>query len=410
MHKKYLRTKKRFVLARKKHVRRLRLWAHHPVAIPVGVFFALVILSIVAVQLLGGRQKVVATDARIVIISHDHVEQTVPTRETSVKVLLDKLHIKINAGDVVEPSIDAPINQDGFRINIYRGAPVEVVDGGKKTYAFSAATTPRSIAKQADVTVYPEDNLDTLPTTNFLKEGAIGRRVVIDRATPIHVNLYGAQVDMRTHAKTVGDLLKDKNIQLSKGDSVKPAAATPIKADQQIFILRKGTKIVTKTETIAMPVKTINDPSLSLGTSAVRQQGSPGKKVVTYQIKTQNGKEVGRSVIQTVVVQSPVQQIVVKGTAVVGPAEISAKIVYWANRYGVSSSWMLQIARCESNFNPGSVNAYGYKGLYQYSDSTFAGYASNAGIPGASIWDPDAQAHATAWALANGHAGAWACA
>lgn len=93
---------------------------------------------------------------------------------------------------------------------------------------------------------------------------------------------------------------------------------------------------------------------------------------------------------------------------VYNPTTVQSMIIHWANVYGVSSSWMLNIARCESTY--GQDWAYmGHYGLYQYLPETWADYSSQAGVS-APLSDMDAQAHVTAWALANGHAGAWECA
>src|SRR5665811_2453088 len=54
----------------------------------------------------------------VVIISHDGVEQTVPSREPTVGTLLAKLHLTLNPGDVVEPGLAAHINQDLSLIHI----------------------------------------------------------------------------------------------------------------------------------------------------------------------------------------------------------------------------------------------------------------------------------------------------
>jgi uncharacterized protein YabE (DUF348 family) len=319
MHNKILRKKRQFeAVANHRHVRRLRIWARHPVALPVGIFFGLVLLTGIVVLILGGKDKVIATDSKVVIVAHDHIQQTVPTREPTVGALLDKLNIHLNDGDVVEPSPETAINQDDFRINVYRAVPVEIVDGDKKTYAFSAATTPRSITAQAGIEVNPADYLNTLPTSNFLREGAIGERVVIDRAIPVHLNLYGTPITMWTHAKTVGGLLRDNKIKLATQDSLQPEADTPITPYQLIFILRKGVKVVSTHEVIPMPVQTKYDAGLAFGEQAVRQKGSPGERVVTYQIKTQNGKEVSRTVLQTIISQPAVAQIVVIGTSLSG--------------------------------------------------------------------------------------------
>ena len=49
------------------------------------------------------------------------------------------------------------IDQDQFRINVYRAVPVQIVDGGTQNFAFSAAKTPRAIAQQAGASCIPED-------------------------------------------------------------------------------------------------------------------------------------------------------------------------------------------------------------------------------------------------------------
>jgi uncharacterized protein YabE (DUF348 family) len=287
--------------------------------VPFITFMVLLLVSTVGLLFLnGGSAKVRVSDSKIAIITHDGEQQTVPTHEPTVGALLAKLNITVNEGDVVEPNINTPINQDDFRINIYRAVPVEIVDGATHTFAFSAATTPRSIATQAGITVYPEDNLSLEPTQNFLADDAIGERVVIDRATPVNVNLFGTPTTIRTHAATVGALLAEKDIKLAAADSVDPAPTTPLTANMQIFLVHKGTEIQSVTTPIAMPQQVIEDASLAYGTSAVRQQGSVGSEVLTYQLNLQNGVVVSRTLIQTVVTQSPVTEIVVQGTSLSG--------------------------------------------------------------------------------------------
>ena len=67
----------------------------------------------------------------------------------------------------------------------------------------------------------------------------------------------------------------------------------------------------------------IEDGSLSFGTQALRQQGSPGKKLITYLIETKNGVE-NRKVIQEIVTQEPVKEIIARGKAVQIPSDKQA--------------------------------------------------------------------------------------
>jgi len=80
-------------------------------------------------------------------------------------------------------------------------------------------------------------------------------------------------------------------------------------------------------------------------------------------------------------------------------------IIDAANAHGVSASWMLKIARCESGFNPRAYNPAGpYIGLFQFLPSTFRAHG------GTDIYDPVQQSNITATMLANGQSHAWGCA
>jgi uncharacterized protein YabE (DUF348 family) len=302
----------------KRHIKRLKILSRHPFAYPVALFLGLLLISIIGylIFIRPDAHKSLATDTRLVIISYDHQKRVVPAKPQTVSHLLKELDIKVNPGDVVEPETDTKILQDNFRINIYRAVPVQVVsDSGISKFSFSAATTPRSIAAQAGVTVYPEDKVVAQPVTNFLKQGSVGEQVVVQHSQPVNLNLYGTAAPTRTLAKTVGGMLKEKGVKLIDGTTVTPDVTTPIADNMQVFVLAKGVSITSQEEVVPMPVQNVDDNNLTLGSRAVRQVGSPGKQVVTYQIKVDpaTGQEVSRTVIQTVVTQAPVTQIVAIG-------------------------------------------------------------------------------------------------
>lgn len=330
----------------KERAKRLK---NHPFIVPVVTFLVLFALSAAAFVGLGGR-NLVSSNSQLVIFSHDGKQETLPTRATNVGEFIARTGIEVHEGDKVEPALNAEILGDNFKVNIYRARPIIIVDGERKIQAQSAATTPRSKAEQAGVEVYPEDEINTLPTTNFLKDG-IGEQIVIDRSTPVHLNVYGTPVTARTRAKTVGDLLKEKQIMLGGDDTVQPNADTQLTPNLQVFITRKGVQIVTKEETTPPPVEIIEDPSLSVGASAVRQQGSPGKKLITYQIELQNNKEVARKIIQEVVVRQPVKQIMARGPL------------------GSFAEALGRLRSCEGAYTSNTGN--GYYGAYQFNLSTW---------------------------------------
>ena len=353
---------KSFRSLRKKRVRTLKLASRHPFAVPLITFltlFAVVGLGYLGVRFIG--QPAVRNDANIVIISHDGQTQVVPSRSQTVGQLLQRLNINLHEGDVVEPAQSARISQDEFRVNIYRAVPVQIVDGAKVSYGFSAAKTPRSVANQISGAVFPEDNISTKPAEDFVRTGAIGTQVLIDRSVAVNINLYGTPIAVRTHADTVADLIKQNKISVAAGDEISPAATTPLTPNTQIFISRNGVKIESVNEDIAMPVQNISDPTLAYGTNAVRQVGSAGKRVVTYQNTLRNGIVTGRSVLQTVVTVQPVTQIVVVGSSLSGIKGDMALAGIAPSDY----NYVDYIISHESGWRPQASNPSGAYGLCQ---------------------------------------------
>lgn len=346
----------------KRQVREVKLRSRHPFAVPFIVFGILAVLTASGFYFFKWSLKP-SSNNYVVIVSHDNVEQTVPSRQPTVGTLLAKLHITLGQGDVVEPSLATHINQDKFRINIYRAVPVKIVDGGQVTYTFSAAKTPRAIAKQAGVSLYAEDLPTASPTANFISQGAIGETVAIKRSVPIGLIVYGTPIATRTHSDTVGQLLAEKHIVVHKGDTVQPSLNTPISAGQQVFVLRPGTKVTTSTQPIPAPVQTINDPTLTVGTSAVRQQGAAGILLITYEVDIKTGVQ---KQLQSIQLQPPVPEIVARGTA---PVPASSNL----------STWLAKLRQCESGGNYADNTGNGYYGAYQFSASTWnslgTGYA-----------------------------------
>src|SRR5918992_1448333 len=75
---------------------------------------------------------------------------------------------------------------------------------------------------------------------------------------------------------------------------------------------------------------------------------------------------------------------------------VTAIIYAAAEEYGLSGTYLLSVAACESGLNPSAVNPAGYYGLFQFSSGTWAanGYGS--------IYDPVAQARTAARMIAAG--------
>lgn len=302
-----------------KHDRKKRLLSlkKHPFVVPVLTFVALVFITLVGLVILGEGSVVGPTDSRVVTVYVDDTKRTLPTRASSVSDLLERLDIKINDGDIVEPSLDAAIVEDNFSINVYRARPVLIVDNDKKVVINSADQSPRVAARKAGIVVYPEDHVLPEAPENLLQEGVVGERYVIDRAAPVTLILYGNVSAVRTQVETVGDLLEEKGIKVSPDDTVAPAADTPLRPDMRVSITREGQQVVAVEEIIEPPVEHVDDPSVIKGQTVEREPGVSGKKVVTYEIKLENGVEVSRTPLQEVITIQPIRKVIARGTKVI---------------------------------------------------------------------------------------------
>ena len=83
-------------------------------------------------------------------------------------------------------------------------------------------------------------------------------------------------------------------------------------------------------------------------------------------------------------------------------ATVEADITAAAEAHGVSPSWMISTAECESGLHTNSYNPSGpYYGLFQFLMSTFTAHG------GTDIWDPVQQSDIAASMFASGDSVAW---
>jgi soluble lytic murein transglycosylase-like protein len=77
--------------------------------------------------------------------------------------------------------------------------------------------------------------------------------------------------------------------------------------------------------------------------------------------------------------------------------------------YGVSASWLLSVAWCESRGNPYAVGRAGEVGPFQFHPHG-VWWDTPAGLRGISPWDIRANVQMAAWAFSRGLSSHWSCA
>lgn len=295
-------------------------------------------LALFVVSIVGTPAPVIrAENERLITVYHDGIEKTIVTDATTVGDALGRAGITLHKNDTVEPASSMPLVARAYSVNVYRARPVVVVDGSHRSTVMTAHTSARGIAEAANITLYDEDIHALNRIDDFVGEGGVGLKLTIQRATLMRLVLYGKVAEIRTQAKTIGELMAEKQIILQPEDGANLSPDTPITPATTLEVWRNGVQTATNEEDIAFTTKQIRDVDKPAGYKAIQEAGVKGKKMVTYQIEMKNGQEVSRKVIQSVNIQEPKQQVeVVGGARPTGGLTKSKGVFHFVDSKGVT--------------------------------------------------------------------------
>ena len=297
---------------------------------------------------------------KLVTIYDRGAEKTIVTKARTIREALKLAKFSIDERqDVVEPSLDSEMVAEKYNINIFRARPITIVDGNKRLKVTTAEQTPALIAKAAGIEVFEEDKTTLSNSDNMAVDGA-NMVMKIDRASMVNFVLYGKESVIRTHAKTVGELLKEKNINPKKDDTLSVDRSAKIIPGMKIELWRNGKQTITAEEDVKFEVEKIQDANRDSGYREVKQVGENGKKNVTYEVEMKNGVEVSRKEIASVVTKEPKKQIEIVGTK--SSTSFS----------GSFSEALARLRSCEGSYTSNTGN--GYYGAYQFDKRTWGNY------------------------------------
>lgn len=328
------------------------------------VILATILLTGVILRV-GSHQVYADTNQRLINIYVDGQSRTLMSDATTVGEVLKRANIKLSDNDRSEPSVDAQITTDNFNINIFRSQPVNIRDGGKSKVIESSYKTPRQIVEHAGYETDPADQFDQGIERNLVENSYVGLSINIRRAKLVHFNLYGALVDVRTAATTVGRLLEDRGVKLDSKDELSVPKDSKISEAMIIDISRPGKNFYTIKEPIHFTEKQIQDVNREIGYREIRVPGKNGTKVSTYEGK-RTGHNQNKIPIQSLIEKKPVQQVVVVGAKV--RATPQTKFT------GDLSEAFARLRQCEAGGNYANKNNPLYRGAYQFGYGTWANY------------------------------------
>lgn len=337
-------------------------------------------IAIVTSLVVGGfvltttKTRAAANNEGRVITIHDGgaKEKVVVSKADTVEGVLRQSKIKILPDDMVDPFLDTKLTASAYQINIYRARPVLVVDGHVRTVVMTPYDTPRQIIEKAGLSYFDEDEGELTRSDNILQTEGAAETLVIRRATVFELMLYGKQIQARTQARTVGEMLKEKKIKLSATDTLTTSLDTPITAGMSVKIWRDGVQTLSQEVDIPFSIQTVQDETQPVGYRQVRTPGVAGKKIAIFEVQMKAGQEVARREIQSVQTKAPIAEVVVAG----------AKGTF----NGSFGEALARLRSCEGSYTSNTGN--GYYGAYQFDIQTWGGYQ---GYPHAAAAPPAVQ-------------------
>ncbi len=315
----------------------------------------------------------VAAGEHLITIHDNGKDKGILTRAATIREAFDEAGIIVDPNDLIEPGLDQPLIATNYEVNIDRARPVTIVDGAVRLKVMSPHQTADKITAQAGIALHDEDETSIAANSDMVTDGA-GLTLSIARATPFTLILYGKPTAAYTMKKTVGEVLKEKNITLGVNDTLALSASTPITAGMTVELWRNGVQTITEEQEVPFQTEKIQDADRDIGYREVKSVGVKGKRAVSYQVDMKNGVEISRKEIQSVVTQEAKSQVEVVGTK---------------STTTFSGSFAEALARlrsCEGSYTSNTGN--GYYGAYQFDIGTWGGYG---GYPNAAAAPPAVQ-------------------
>lgn len=367
----------------KKAKKKAKFLLKHPFLFPVTIFFVVIFFGMGMFVTVGATTEG-AKDRRIVDLYVDGSKQTISTRAKTVGDLFTRLDIPLIDEDIVEPARETAIIEDDTQINVYRARPVAVIDGERTITLLTAQRAPRLLANEAGINLLPEDKAVLQSSQKDLLDNTTPEQVVIKHSLPIQISVFGVLRQYRTTAETVLEVLKENNIGLNEDEVVEPSDLNSVITPGILVSVNvPGVKTVAVSVPIIFGSDTIIDSELETGKKELRTAGQNGERAVIYQVIEENGVEISRVELQTIVTREAVTEVYVRGTK---PATLSVTISVSDDKSslmaaaGISQAdypYVDYIVSHESNWRPGAHN--GGSGAYGLCQSLPASKMASAG-------------------------------
>ncbi len=210
--------------------------------------------------------------------------------------------------------------------------------------------------EENDIKAGEYDKVSMLPDDEIYD----GARIVVRKGRKFTLNIDGNIEIITTTKKTVREAFEEAGISLNQTDRVEPDADSTIEQDMSVSVYRVQQQTITVDTEIPFESREVSDATLEKGKTRVKTKGVNGLKRTTYEVTTENGKEVKRTVVSENTVKEPTAQVVAVGTK----AKAAKKTVTTASGKSLNYSKKLTVTATAYTASSGSRTASGRAAQY----------------------------------------------
>lgn len=198
------------------------------------------------------------------------------------------------------------------RVVVQRAIPFSVVDSGVPYSGHAVAATVGDALRAVGIDVDGADLVQP-PADSPLAPGV---RVAIMRAQPVAVTGPDVQLEGRTRATTIADLLAEWNVALGPLDRVEPPPDAAVPAGGTVRVVRVHEEEEKQVQLVPFRTEVRYDERLVPGTRVRLRTGVAGLVERLVKVVFEDGAEVQRVVAGEAVLRPPVDEVFAAGPAV----------------------------------------------------------------------------------------------
>lgn len=260
------------------------------------------------------------TTKKTVALTLDGQETIITTHAATLQDIFDDMDITLRSEDYVFPSVNTKV-KDNLEVVWNPAKQVQIVTGKETTEVWTTAETIGDVLREQNIEITEHDVVQPEQSHEITSN----MEIQVEKAFALTFSDGGEEEQVWSTSTTVADFLSQRGIELKDLDRVEPSMEETIKEDGIV----KVTRVEKVTDVVEEPIKyavvTKKDDSLNKGAEKVVTQGAEGLVSKQFEVVKENGKEISRKLVNEKTIKEKQDKVVAVGTKVAAATQVVSR-------------------------------------------------------------------------------------